>query len=170
MLSLRSFGIKFLIYYCASPLSGESRSFYNNLDPIHKSQSGGGFIFVGSDTVSYVKSRMYKTFFVKSWRGVFLDTGTGTGTGIIWVEAGNASIDVKSGYRYSDLEDFDTGTTQIPTLHQDRKSYRQLPWFIQGSGSGQKDPDPTWQRSGSPTWILAHHTFISALVPGRVVT
>ena len=29
---------------------GESRSFYNNLDPIHKSREGG-IIFVGSDTV-----------------------------------------------------------------------------------------------------------------------
>jgi len=30
---------------------GETRSFYNNLDPIHKSKDGG-FIFVGSDTAA----------------------------------------------------------------------------------------------------------------------
>ena len=40
-----------LMVHVFNAVSGETRSFYNNLDPIHKSKEQG-FIFVGSDTVS----------------------------------------------------------------------------------------------------------------------
>ena len=39
------------VVHVFNAVSGETRSFYNNLDPIHKSKEQG-FIFVGSDTVS----------------------------------------------------------------------------------------------------------------------